>query len=121
MALHLTFGGAPGPYEWGVVLESICDLSIAIMQDEKWNPSHIQSPDGCHVPPPKILDESIPFAEGKDLIVDVPVDARGVEDVYIDNTIVPWWTLKTQAVSKGSNKQRSGQYTVSPGISMLMS
>ena len=28
VALRLTFGGSPGPYEWGVVLESICDLSI---------------------------------------------------------------------------------------------
>ena len=38
VALHLTFGGAPGPYEWGVLTESICDLSIAIMQDDGWDP-----------------------------------------------------------------------------------
>ena len=33
VALHLTFGGAPGPYERGVLSGYICDLSIAIMQD----------------------------------------------------------------------------------------
>ena len=38
-------------------------------------------------PPPKTLDESIPFAEVKDLIVEVPVDARGIADVYIDDMI----------------------------------
>ena len=33
------------------------------------------------------LDESTPFGIGKDLIVDVPVDARGIADVYIDDII----------------------------------
>ncbi|KAL7530514.1 LOW QUALITY PROTEIN: hypothetical protein ACHAXR_005024 [Thalassiosira sp. AJA248-18] len=35
----------------------------------------------------KLMDSSIPFAEAKDLIVDVPVDPRGTTDVYIDDTI----------------------------------
>ena len=39
------------------------------------------------VPPPLFLEYYITFAEGKDLIIDVPVDARGTSDVYIDNTI----------------------------------
>ena len=30
--LRLTFGEAPGPYEWGVLSESVCDLAIAILQ-----------------------------------------------------------------------------------------
>ena len=54
--------------------------------------------------PPKILDESIPFAEGKDLIVEVPVDARGVADVYIDNTI-----SLTVDVENSNNVQRLEQ------------
>ena len=33
VALRLTFGGAPGPYEWGVISETICDLSTAILQN----------------------------------------------------------------------------------------
>ena len=57
------------------------------MQDENLEPSQIRAPNGCHFPSLKILDESIPFAEGKELIVDVTVDARGIADVYIDNTI----------------------------------
>ena len=87
LALRLKFGGPPCPYEWGVVLESIRDLSISIIQDANWDPSQLQDPNGCHVTPSKILYESITFAEGRELIVDVPVDARGIVDVYIDDTI----------------------------------
>ena len=29
---------------------------------------------------------SVPFAEGKDLVVDIPVDPKGISDVYIGNT-----------------------------------
>ena len=45
------------------------------------------APNGHLVPPLLLLDNFIPFAEGKDLIIDVPVDARGTADVYIDDTI----------------------------------
>ncbi len=33
------------------------------------------------------MDNSIPFAEGAELIVDIPVDAWGTGDVYIDDLI----------------------------------
>jgi hypothetical protein len=39
------------------------------------------------VPAMELLDASIPFAEGADLIVDIPVDPRGTRDVYIDDLI----------------------------------
>ena len=35
VSLGLTFGGAPGPYEWGVLSETICDLVMEILQDEQ--------------------------------------------------------------------------------------
>jgi hypothetical protein len=35
----------------------------------------------------ELLDASIPFAEGAELIVDIPVDPRGTRDVYINNFI----------------------------------
>ena len=57
------------------------------MQDAGWDPTSFCVPNVHLVPPPLFLDYSIPFAEGKDLIIDVPVVARGTVDVYIDNTI----------------------------------
>ncbi len=35
----------------------------------------------------ELLNASIPFAEGTDLIVDILVDRRGTGDVYINNLI----------------------------------
>ena len=81
VVLWLTFGGVPGPYEWGVISYSICDLSIAIMQDAGWDPTSLCATNGHLVPPPLFLKDSIPFAEWKDLIIDVSVDARGTVDV----------------------------------------
>jgi hypothetical protein len=39
------------------------------------------------VPPPVLLDNSIPFKECLELIVDIPVDPRGINSIYIDNII----------------------------------
>jgi hypothetical protein len=35
----------------------------------------------------RLMDDSIPFAKGGELIVDIPVDARGTGDVYINDLI----------------------------------
>ena len=87
IALRLTFGGAPGPYEWGVISESICDLAMRILHDDDWDPVTLHAPNPELVPAAEFLDDSIPFGVGKELIVDVPVNPRGVTDVYIDDTV----------------------------------
>ena len=56
------------------------------MQDAGWDPTSLCVPNGYLVPPPLLIDDSITFAEGKDLIIDVPVDVTGTADVYIDDT-----------------------------------
>ncbi len=38
------------------------------------------------IPTRQYLPDDIPFADGRELIVDVPVDSRGYIDVYIDDT-----------------------------------
>ncbi len=35
----------------------------------------------------RLMDDSIPFTEGEELIVDIPVNAKGTGDMYIDNLI----------------------------------
>ena len=87
IALRLTFGGSPCPYEWGVMSESICDLSMALLHSNEWDPSSLKSKLGDLVPQPKILLDNEHFAEGKDLIVDTSIDPRGTSDVYIYDTI----------------------------------
>jgi hypothetical protein len=39
------------------------------------------------VSPPKLLEDSIPFAEGLELVVDIPINLRGMSDIYIDNLV----------------------------------
>ena len=39
------------------------------------------------VPPKQLLDSSIPLAQARELIVDVPINPRGTADVYIDDTV----------------------------------
>ena len=87
VALRLTFGGSPGPYEWGVLSKSICDLSIATTQDAGWDPTSFCALNVHLVPVSLFLDDSIPFAEGKYLITYVLIDARGTTEVCIDDTI----------------------------------
>lgn len=47
----------------------------------------LQSPEGKLVPPSRYLGKYVPVAEGRELIVDVQVDTRGIADMYIANTI----------------------------------
>eukprot|EP00957_Ditylum_brightwellii_P171972 13093122-Ditylum_brightwellii.AAC.1 len=87
MALQLTFGGAPGPYEWGVLLEAICDLTSTILCDNAWLPDALCSPIQHLVPPKRLAPQDVPMGIAEQLIVDIPVDPRGTINVYIDNTI----------------------------------
>ena len=44
IALRLTFGVAPGPYEWGVISDSIFDLAMKILHDGDWDPATLHAP-----------------------------------------------------------------------------
>ncbi len=81
MMLCLSFGGAPGPFKFSVASEMLCDLIIAIMHNNEWNPYKLHGKNQHLVPPPELLDDSIPFAEGLELIVDIPVDPRGITGI----------------------------------------
>ena len=39
------------------------------------------------IPEPITLDDNIPFGEGRELIVNIQVDPRGTNDVYVDDII----------------------------------
>jgi hypothetical protein len=83
--LQFTFGGLPGPYKWGVTSESICNLTNALLLDNNRNPHQLAAP--TSVLAKQILDDDMPFGIRRDLIVDFPVDPRGMLDVYINDTV----------------------------------
>jgi hypothetical protein len=61
MALRLTFGGAACPFEWSVILETICDLATAIAHDKNWDTNELQAPDQDLVPPPTSFQMTSPL------------------------------------------------------------
>eukprot|EP00957_Ditylum_brightwellii_P072746 5529151-Ditylum_brightwellii.AAC.1 len=71
----------------GVMSESICDLANAILQHKDWDPETLHAPNPDFVPTTKVEDEKILFVEGKELIVDIPVDPKGKVDVYINSKV----------------------------------
>ena len=79
--LRLSFGGKPCPFEWDVISESICDFANAILHDDSWDPYNHTTPNQHLVPERMLLDDSIPFVHGLELIVEIPINPRGIHDI----------------------------------------
>ena len=80
MWLRLSFGGKPCPYMWGVFSEAICDLANAILHSNHWDPFELLALYQPLVSPQTLLDDDIPFGEGVEMIVDIPIDPH-VDDI----------------------------------------
>eukprot|EP00956_Cyclotella_meneghiniana_P034348 scaffold103894_cov40-Cyclotella_meneghiniana.AAC.3 len=87
LALRLTFGGSPCPAEWSAISELANDLTTAIMQHPDWDPSELFSPLISQVPPRSDLPDDVPFGVGKELVVDVPVNSKGMSEIYVDDKL----------------------------------
>ncbi len=87
MMLRLSFGGKPCPLEWAAISESICNLATAILHSNYWDPGKMYAPNQHLVPPKIILNDDIPFGQGKELVVDIPINPRGTYDINIGNII----------------------------------
>jgi hypothetical protein len=86
--LCLTFGGFPCPNGGGAFSEPICNLATAILHNNSWDPTNLHLPTQDWVPPPRTMDNNMPFGIGKELIVEIEVNLRRTRDIYIDD-IVP--------------------------------
>jgi hypothetical protein len=82
MNIRLTFGGMPCPSFWCSMLEIMCNLTTAILHNNDWNPLTLFGRNQHLVPPARTLDNSIPFGEGWELIVDIILDPRGTNNIY---------------------------------------
>jgi hypothetical protein len=94
--LQLTFGGAPCPFEWNIISKSIHNLANAILHNDSRDPHSDYAPCQHLVPPIDLIDEAVPFAEGAEKIINIPVDPQGTGKVYIDNLI------QTAVIIKGT-------------------
>ncbi len=85
ITLWLTFSGTLCPFEWGITLETVCDLANKLLKCKDWEPQDLHASVQMNIPPRKYLSNDIPFAIGCNLIVDIPIDPWGYADVYINN------------------------------------
>ena len=85
--LRAIFGGSPCPSEWGIISETTTDLANYILNHEEWDPTTLHSPNQNKIAEPKLLPQSLPFAQTRDMMVQVPLESIGKADVYIDDTI----------------------------------
>jgi hypothetical protein len=65
----------------------MCNLTTAIFHNNEWDPTKLFGQNQHLVPPPRQLDDSIPFGERRELIVDIDVNPRGMNIIYIENLI----------------------------------
>ena len=71
----------------GVRWLNLCDIANVLLHDDNWNPCDLHSPIQHLVPTPITIDNDIQFGEGKEIIVNIPINPRGMNDVYVDDII----------------------------------
>ena len=79
LAQRLTFGGAPCLYKWGVVSETICNLANELLKCDDWEPLTLHASVQKETQTRVYLDEDVPFAIGRELIVDTPINHRATQ------------------------------------------
>ncbi len=67
--------------------ELMCNLKTAILHNDKWDPTKLFGQNHHLVPLARQLDNSILFGEGPKLIVNIEIDPRGTNDIYIDDLV----------------------------------
>ena len=85
--LRLPFGGSACPPEWNLISEMVTDLTNAILHEPDWNPLELHSPEVDMITQADEILDDTPFGEGWELVVNVPVNEKGLADVYIDDII----------------------------------
>ena len=56
------------------------------LENEDWDPLTLHAPNQEILPAVKMLPDDVPFCEGRELIVDIPVNPKGIAEVYINDT-----------------------------------
>ena len=98
--LRAVFGGSPCPSEWSILSEMTTDLANSILNADNWDTEILYSELSNRLKPVKYLPTTVPFAAAKTLLVDVPLNAVGMCDVYIDDMI-------TVIADANNNRQRA--------------
>ena len=83
----MPFGGAPCPSEFALAADLIADTINDLLDDKNWKHEEVYSDLIHEIPDPIPLPDNIPYAEAKNMSVNVPVGKNGKTDVYVDDFI----------------------------------
>jgi hypothetical protein len=83
--LRLTFGGTACPSEWCSISEMVTDLANAILHEPDWDPHELFAPELLSIPTRPELPDEIPFGQAEELIVNVPLNEKGQNEMFIDD------------------------------------
>jgi hypothetical protein len=87
IALRMTFGGSPCPSLWGIISETLANLSNTLIHNPYWNHNELYDTISNDMGLPLSLPDSLPFHPAKELSVTLPENDNGQVDIYIDDTI----------------------------------
>ena len=87
VSLRLPFGGSPCPSEFCLLSDITTDTINDLMQCKDWDPCLIHSDYVTKIPAAKTLPADIPFAQARELSVDIDVDEDCKADVFVDDII----------------------------------
>ena len=87
LSIRLPFGGAVCPSEFCLLSDILTDLINDLFTCKQWDHNKIRSNYIAKIPTAVELDPSIPFAQARDLIVDMPTEDEGKTDCFVDDLI----------------------------------
>ena len=87
ISLRMPFGEAPCPSEFALAADLIADTINDLLADKNWKHNEVYSDMIHEIPNPIPLPDDIPFAEAKDMSVNIPLAEGGKTDVYVDDFI----------------------------------
>jgi hypothetical protein len=82
----LKFGGAPCPFKWGIISETLSDFANELLKCKDWDPGILHASVQKEIPAQEYLEDDVPFGKGQELIVNIPINHQGYADMYIDDT-----------------------------------
>ena len=87
ISLRMPFGGSPCPSEFAVVADLVTDTINDLLEDQTWDHKSVYSPKCSKVPDPAPLSDDIPFANARELSVEIPIKSLSKADVFVDDII----------------------------------
>jgi hypothetical protein len=87
ISTRLPFGGSPCPNDFCLLSDIVTDTINDLLECKSWDHERVHSEYYAKIPIAKPIKEEIPFAQAREMSVELPIKDRGKANVFIDNII----------------------------------